>query len=94
MIPGWIGEVVGFVGGGRDQSRVTKVEVHEVYSQLPVGAVVEQPDGTRLYGAQADGQEGGASPPPLPPPNTYMCCVSDACCRPAVRQPCGSGQAS
>lgn len=46
----------GIVGGGRDRSRVTKAEVHEVYSQLPVGAVVEQPDGTRLYGAPAGSQ--------------------------------------
>jgi len=38
----------------RDRSQVTKQEVHEVYSQLPIGAVVEQPDGTRLYGAPAD----------------------------------------
>lgn len=40
----------------RDQSEVTKAEVHDVFSQLPVGAVIEQPDGTRLYGSPADNQ--------------------------------------
>lgn len=85
--------MAGIAGGGRDRSRVTKAEVHEVYSQLPVGAVVEQPDGTRLYGAQADGQEGAASPRP-PRFHTFMRYVSDACCRPAVRNSCGIGHAS
>lgn len=38
----------------RDQSEVTKEDVHDVFSQLPVGAVIEQPDGTRSYGSAAD----------------------------------------
>lgn len=46
----------------RDRSQVTKQEVHEVYSQLPIGAVVEQPDGTRLYGAPADSSSAHPSP--------------------------------
>ena len=33
-------EVVAAASGRRDRSRVTKADVHEVYSQLPVGAVV------------------------------------------------------
>jgi hypothetical protein len=34
----------------RDRAAVTKTEVHEIFSLLPVGAVVEQPDGQYAYG--------------------------------------------
>ncbi|CAL8471654.1 g11196 [Coccomyxa elongata] len=69
----------------KDTQSVTRAEVHEVFSQVPVGVAVEQPGGEYSYGAPvtggyippshpsaaAGGDYGGAPPPQLSRPGHY-----------------------
>ncbi|DBA76839.1 TPA: hypothetical protein ACH3X2_008854 [Trebouxia sp. C0005] len=50
-----------------DTQSVTKSEVHEVFSQVPVGVAVEQPGGDYAYGAPASPARGHAYVPPSHP---------------------------
>ncbi|KAL3151941.1 hypothetical protein ABBQ32_001067 [Trebouxia sp. C0010 RCD-2024] len=51
-----------------DTQSVTKAEVHEVFSQVPVGVAVEQPGGDYAYGAPASPQRAhGSYVPPSHP---------------------------
>ncbi|KAK9918484.1 hypothetical protein WJX75_004393 [Coccomyxa subellipsoidea] len=68
----------------KDTQSVTRLEVHEVFSQVPVGVAVEQPGGEYSYGAPvtggyvppshpaaATGEYGGVPPPQLARPGHF-----------------------
>lgn len=46
----------------KDTQAVTRVEVHQVFAQVPVGAIVEQPGGEIHYGAPTQHQGGYPQP--------------------------------